>query len=104
MTEGGKDANWFEIRAEAPRKKRQPPRWQRQFAITYDGEIFVSAAISGRSEMEVMLCAGYDGTSCYSSNGHLYFPLDWMEREFPHDTWGILRDVIKNCRYERSGG
>lgn len=39
------------------------------------------AAVS--SEMDVLLCASYDGTSFVHDGGHAYFPADWLRQEFP---------------------
>ena len=44
--------------------------------------VFVPAIIAG-GEMEVFLCAGYDGTPLVVDKGHVYVPAPWVAREFP---------------------
>lgn len=56
---------------------------------------FVPAAVTGRSEMEVFLCAGYDGTPVVESREHLYFPADWLKREF-RECADLIDLIIKN--------
>jgi hypothetical protein len=78
---------------------KAPPKWARTLGVTDDGRIFVPAAISGRSDMEVFLCAGYDGTpACYQGK-HLFVPLDWLEREFPSggDVYEIVRSAAEKA-------
>jgi hypothetical protein len=66
----------------SPRQRRLP-KWKRSLFISEDGVIYAPAAVAG-GEMEVFLCAGYDGTKVLQDNeNHTYYPLEWLKREFP---------------------
>lgn len=58
------------------------PKWAGTCFRDDAGEIFAPAAIAG-SEMEVLLCASYDGTKIIEDHGHIYAPLSWLRREWP---------------------
>ncbi len=70
---------WFEV--EAPTGKRIPI-WMRSAGIKEDGTVFIPGAIAG-TEMEIILCASYDGTPVVHYLDHAYFPSKWMMKEFP---------------------
>ena len=70
---------WFEV--EAPPRKRIPA-WQRRAAIADDGVVYASGAVAG-NETSVFYCACYDGVSVIRDGKHVYFPVEWLAREFP---------------------
>ncbi len=70
---------WFEVSAGG----RKMPKWLRRAVRDDDGTIFLPAAIAGVSEMEMLLCAGYDGTPAIVDGNHAYYPADWIAREWP---------------------
>ncbi len=72
---------WFVLSGENDRRVARVPEWQRRAAI-HNGTVFAPAIVAG-NEMTVFLCAGYDGTPCLQHEGHPFFPVDWMAREFP---------------------
>lgn len=47
-----------------------------------DGKCFIPAAVAG-SEMDAVLCAGYDGVTIVKDGAHAYLPADWLRREYP---------------------
>jgi hypothetical protein len=70
---------WFEVSSGG----RRIPAWMRQAARDSDGTIYLPPAIAGVSEMEMLLCAGYDGIQAILDGKHAYYPADWIAREFP---------------------
>lgn len=73
------DGAWYIVET----GKHKLPRWQRSAWRSADGVVYLPAAITGRSQNEVFLCASYDGTSAVVSGKHLYFPAEWLAAEFP---------------------
>ena len=69
------ELQWFEAPGAGP-------KWVRRAAIDADGIIYIPAVAVG-GEMEVFLCAGYDGTRVVFDGKHGYYPSHWLKREFP---------------------
>lgn len=67
------------------------PKWMRTAYRDDNGVIFVPPAIAAVSEMEMLLCAGYDGIPALAFGEHVYYPADWVEREFPASAPTIKR-------------
>lgn len=63
-------------------QRKKIPVWAKTVAVSADGVIYMPAAMAG-SENEVMLCAGYDGTEGLIYMEHVYYPTNWMAKEFP---------------------
>jgi len=82
MSAKKRDFQWFE----APGKSA---KWARRAAVSSDGIIYIPGAIAG-GEMNVFLCASYDGTSAVLDGDHVYYPSDWLKREFPES-----KDVVE---------
>jgi hypothetical protein len=59
-------------------------KWKVSAALASDGRIFMPAAAMA-NEMQVFLCAGYDGTPIVYYLKHAYVPTDWAKREFPKE-------------------
>ena len=74
--------------------KKKMPAWQRSVLVHDDGTIFVPACL-GASETEVMLCAGYDGIGIAQHKGHLFVPIDWLEKEFSCQVLSEVCDKIR---------
>jgi len=75
-----KTMEWFAVEMTGRAKKL--PQWMRSVARDQEGTIF-APAVMGAPEMEVLLCAGHDGTPCVLDSEHLYVPLEWLAKEFP---------------------
>jgi len=70
---------WFEVsRDDCP-----VPGWMRRAARDSNGTIYLPPPVAGVSEMEMLLCAGYDGVSAILDGEHAYYPADWIARVFP---------------------
>jgi hypothetical protein len=76
------DLRWCEV-PNPPSSGKRAPKWARSAALAGDGTVFIPAVVTGRSEMEVLLCAGYDGTQAVLVGKHTYYPADWIAREWP---------------------
>ena len=64
-----------------PTPKRWTP-WMGLIAVRDDGAVFVPAAVTGKSDAEVFLCAGWDGdVTVVENDNHLYVPAQWVKRE-----------------------
>jgi hypothetical protein len=91
------DLVWHEARA-----RPGLPRlagWKRRAAIAPDGAVFIPAcAVPDHSEQAVALCAMYDGVSLViADDQHLYFPVEWIAREFPAAA-EVARKIEKRLR------
>lgn len=58
------------------------PQWQRSLLVSEDGTVFMPAAAAG-NESTVVARAAYDGIPAAKFHGHLYFPTNWLAREYP---------------------
>ena len=86
--------DWIEF--EQPSGKKIP-RWKRTLGFDKStGEVFVPAAIAG-NEQNVLLCALYDGTRAAEFHKHMYFPANWVAKEFPK-TAEICNAMIEAAR------
>lgn len=74
--------------------KAKLPEWARSVLRHDDGTLFLPAVL-GASEMEVLLCAGYDGTPVAQHKDHLFVPMDWLAREFPSDVLDSVCQKVK---------
>lgn len=71
---------WFES-VFTSKAKRGLPKWARLSALASDGTVWLPAAVVG-SEMEVLLCASYDGQPLVALKNHTYVESEWAKREF----------------------
>lgn len=73
--------------------------WMVSLLLTNDGECFVPAIASGRSETEIMICAACDGVGITMHKKHCFVPLDWLEREFPQqaELYANMRKAVENA-------
>jgi hypothetical protein len=86
-----KTYRWCEAQLDlTPALRRRVKSWMLQAALDSDGTVWVPHVVAG-SEMEVFLCASYDGTPVLMSEGHAYYPADWVAREF-----AIAADTVRN--------
>jgi hypothetical protein len=60
---------------------KKPPDWVCTAGIDDQNEVWIPAVAAG-SELEVVLVAGYDGTSLMEFKGHVFAPCSWLRREF----------------------
>lgn len=58
----------------------QLEEWQR--TVIRDGDVLYIPAVIVGSEMEIFLCASYDGTSVMNHEDHLFVSIDWVLKEF----------------------
>ena len=70
------------VRGARDDRKRKAPRWARRAAVSSDGTIFIPFVVAA-TELEALLCAGYDNTRVLLAGDRAYYPADWMKREFP---------------------
>lgn len=91
---------WFEV--EAPPGKKVP-KWMRSAELSEEGIVFVPGAMAA-NEMEVVLCAGYDGTPIVSYLKHAYFPSTWLAAEFPKvkEFCQKIESTIRNVSGEKN--
>lgn len=73
------NVRWVEM--ENPPGKKMP-KWKRTAGISDTGVVFIPAGAL-ENEMNVVLCAGYDGTTLITYLNHVYVPSQWMAKEFP---------------------
>lgn len=62
--------------------------------IDEHGKAFLQADAFG-NEREIFLCAGFDGVPFIRDAGKLYFPADWLAREFPEHAERI-RELVES--------
>jgi hypothetical protein len=76
---GGFMIEWFESDANHWKEVtgKNIPKWKRSAGLDDDGTIFIPAMIAS-NEINVMMCAGFDGTEVVKYLDHLYVPSDWM--------------------------
>jgi hypothetical protein len=68
--------------------KRPPKKWKKHFGtfgIENDGTIYLPSECSGRSAMEVLLCASYDGEKLVTTSDgkHALYRSGWLKEAFP---------------------
>lgn len=60
------------------------PLWALSVIRTKDGVLWASHALTPYVELGAFLCACNDGVAIFTDDdGHMYFPLSWLEQEFP---------------------
>jgi hypothetical protein len=70
----GEPIDWFLF--DPAGKETRVAKWKRTLGIRPDGRVFIPAIFA--SEMEVFLCASYDGQRVViTKDHHLYVDLDW---------------------------
>jgi hypothetical protein len=78
--------------------------YKRQIVIQ-SGAIYVPAWWAG-TENEVLMCAMYDGVSILNEDGHRFYPLDWLEREFQTEehqkSFAWLRERVRKSDEEHN--
>ena len=81
-------------------KHENPPKkWKKKYGyymIDDDETIYIAGILTGRSEMDLLLCASYDGEPLVHSggkNGVALFRARWLKTECPKASEGIDRFV-----------
>jgi hypothetical protein len=78
MSDPEPNLTWFVVE---PPPGKKAPKWARSVALKDDGTIWIPAALVG-GEMEVFLCACFDGTALFSWKKHVFVETGWAKREF----------------------
>ena len=72
------------------------PRWVKRSFVADDGTVFMPAALGG-DETRMFLLACFDSVPFIKDSGHLYLPLDWLEKTAPDGRWKNIRRKIKDA-------
>ena len=88
--------------------EKPPKGWKKfygDFIMEPDGTIFLPWALAGCSEMEVFLCAGYDGQPVVRLGKNALYRADWLKDNFPKMREAIDRAVvsIREAKQKRLG-
>ena len=74
------EVTWYELGGPNSQKLSLHDR---RCAVDDNGALYLPAKIAA-TESEVMLCAGFDGAKILDAGDDgLYFPAEWMAKEFP---------------------
>lgn len=71
---------------------RRLPKWMRSVLVS-GANIYVPSVLTDRKEKELFLCALCDGVKTVVHEGHIYFPSEWISREFSES-----KETIENIR------
>lgn len=69
---------------EQSKGKNKTPEWQLTSFLDNDtGEVFLPPGVIGMTEMNAVMCAGYDGTDMLLRKNHVYVSVEWLKQEKP---------------------
>jgi hypothetical protein len=88
--------------------EKPPKGWKKfygDFVMEPDGTIFLPWVLAGCSEMEVFLCASYDGQPVMQLGKNAFYRANWLKDNFPKMHAAIDRAVgtIQKAKQERIG-
>ena len=96
-----REFTWYQF-TPIPKPKRWR-EWMGQIGVCNDGTVFIPAATTGKGDMEVLLCAGFDGTPIVKDKRHLLVPADWVKREFPQSA-ELVDKILSHVNKTPGGG
>jgi hypothetical protein len=91
------------VETNAPNPLRLP-RWRRRaFVDTGTDTVFLPTMATNTkpSELQLTLCANFDGIATVLDSRHVYFPADWLAGERPawaDDIRAIARSVLAHTK------
>src|SRR5262249_22635511 len=84
---------------EPPDRSIKIPRWQRALLVC-PGTIYAPAALSPLGEERTCWLGLHAGANFIRHEGHIFYPLDWLEQQFPEwtDFYAGMRDAVKRAQ------